>query len=35
VPIRRPGQLAEAGDATRLGHSRQADWSIYGGIPIK
>ncbi len=25
MPVRRPGQLAEAGDAARLGHSRQAE----------
>src|SRR3984893_7412970 len=25
VPVRRPGQLPEAGDAARLGHARQAE----------
>jgi hypothetical protein len=25
MPVRRPGQLPEAGDAARLGHSRQAE----------
>src|SRR6516162_11337091 len=25
MPVRGPGQLAEAGDAARLGHSRQAE----------